>query len=236
MEHDFPELSENGKNISWRYACIMEQFLPVNLSWSSAWGCGGQGCFEDCYGRGQNAIVLANWRANSVGLDISAEQTKCAQKLAGKEGVKVPFNGRNKKALSTISFIFWYLASMPWISSQNGISVFEVRKGVYTSSMNLFGEGISGRRPLLSRISLMTSAATFSGAFSQWSKVHCQKAWPEVADRMSADKPNVSATGMCPVIFVRAPFCSDDKMLPRFRVTMLEQSPTHCWETDMPIL
>ncbi len=62
--------------------------------------------------------------------------------------------------------------------------------------MNLFGDGISGGRPLLSRICLITSAATLSGAFSQWSKVHCQKAWPEVAERISADKPKVSATGM----------------------------------------
>ena len=62
--------------------------------------------------------------------------------------------------------------------------------------MNLSGLGISGGKPLLSRIFLITSAATFSGVFSQWAKVHCQKAWPEVAERISADKPKVSATGM----------------------------------------
>jgi len=44
-------------------------------------GCGG----------GQNSIVLAKWGAKPVGLDISEEQIKHAQKLAKKERVDVAF-------------------------------------------------------------------------------------------------------------------------------------------------
>jgi len=52
-------------------------------------GCGG----------GQNAIVLAKWGAKSVGLDISEKQIRFAQKLAQKEGVRVPFHIGNMEDL-----------------------------------------------------------------------------------------------------------------------------------------
>jgi len=53
-------------------------------------GCGG----------GQNAIVLAKWGAESVGLDISEKQIKYARKLAKRERVKVPFYVGNMEDLS----------------------------------------------------------------------------------------------------------------------------------------
>lgn len=93
--------------------------------------------------------------------------------------------------------------------------------------MNLLGLGISEDNPLLLRISSITVNAMFSGTFSQWSNWVCQKAWPEVADLISADSPKVSATGMNPLIMDIGPFCSEATILPLLRVIMLVASPTH---------
>jgi SAM-dependent methyltransferase len=60
----------------------------------------GKDVLEIGCGGGQNAIVLKKWGANSVGLDISEEQLKCARKLAKKEHVKVPFCIGNMEDLS----------------------------------------------------------------------------------------------------------------------------------------
>jgi len=102
--------------------------------------------------------------------------------------------------------------------------------------MNLLGLGISGDKPRLSRISPITVSARFSGTLSQWSNVDCQNACPEVADLISADKPKVSATGIYPLIMVMGPFCSEESILPRFRMIMPVTSPTHCAGTETPIL
>jgi len=60
----------------------------------------GKDILEIGCGGGQNAIVLAKWGANSVGLDISEEQITYARKLAKKERVKVPFYVGNMEDLS----------------------------------------------------------------------------------------------------------------------------------------
>lgn len=56
-------------------------------------GCGG----------GQNAIVLAKWGANSVGLDISEEQIKHARSLAREQKVKVFFNVGSMEDMNMLS-------------------------------------------------------------------------------------------------------------------------------------
>jgi SAM-dependent methyltransferase len=51
----------------------------------------GKRAIEIGCGGGQNAIVLANWGADVVGVDPSREQLKFARKLAREEGVQVRF-------------------------------------------------------------------------------------------------------------------------------------------------
>ena len=86
--------------------------------------------------------------------------------------------------------------------------------------MNLLAGSISSGRPRLFRRSWIITAAKLSGTFSQWSNWDCQKAWPEVADRISADIPKVSATGIYPVIMVGVTFWAEETILPLFRVIL----------------
>ena len=85
------------------------------------------------------------------------------------------------------------------------------------------------------RKSVMVSAASFSGIFSQWSKIDCQIALPEVAERSSLEKPNVSATGMKPLMTVSKPFCSKPLIFPRRVVRILEHSPDSSEDTEIVV-
>lgn len=102
--------------------------------------------------------------------------------------------------------------------------------------MNLSGLGISVGRPLLVRVCLMTSAAIFSGAFSQWSKVLCQNTRPDVEERISADRPKVSATGTWAVIVAMVPLFSVVCIFARLEIRMFVHLPNHCVGVDISIL
>jgi len=82
----------------------------------------------------------------------------------------------------------------------------------------------------------MTWAESLGGIFSQWSKIDCQNALPEVAERNSFEKPKVSETGMKPLIWVNSPFCSKAVTLPRRVLSILEHSPDNSEATEMTIL
>lgn len=75
-----------------------------------------------------------------------------------------------------------------------------------------------------------------AGIFSQWLNVDCQKAWPDVAERISAANPMAWRTGMYPTMLVIGPFCSDAVILPFCRDIKLLTCPTHCAGTVTLIL
>src|SRR4030067_806243 len=104
------------------------------------------------------------------------------------------------------------------------------------SSRNLFALGTAAGRPFLFRISAMTFTASFSGTFSQRSRIDCQKALPEVADRNSCDNPNDSATGTTPEITANKPFCWNPETFPRLLPTILDHSPASSVGTEMTVL
>lgn len=98
--------------------------------------------------------------------------------------------------------------------------------------MNLSGLGTSDAKPFLFLISVIVWAASLWGSFSQWSKVDCQIARPDVAERSSFEKPKVSATGMKPLMKASKPFCSKLLTFPRRVVRILEHSPESSEDTE----
>jgi hypothetical protein len=65
-----------------------------------------------------------------------------------------------------------------------------------------------------------------SGILPSGSSVDCQKACPDVAERISAVKPKVWRTGMNPSMLVIGPFCSVEVILPFCRVISVLTCPT----------
>ena len=63
----------------------------------------GKDILEIGCGGGQNAIALAKWGANSVGLDISEEQIKLAKTLASEQSVEVSFHVGNMENMTMFS-------------------------------------------------------------------------------------------------------------------------------------